>query len=150
MVPVYCNLPPPGVTTNLPPSLRTPPQSAIFPPTFMLTQDSIRDALKAVKYPGYSRDIVSFGLVKEVAVNGGAVSVTIQLTTAHPEAVQQIKAESERVLHALPGVEKLFVEVKQSAPAQQPHAQSAWAGQNRVPGIKRVIAVPIINGMLGP
>ena len=31
----------------------------------MLTQDSIRDALKAVKYPGYSRDIVSFGIVKE-------------------------------------------------------------------------------------
>ncbi len=119
----------------------------------MLTQDSIRDALKAVKYPGYSRDIVSFGIVKEVAVNGGAVSVTIQLTTAHPEAVQQIKAESERVLHALPGVEKLFVEVKQSAPApaagQQAHAQSAWAGQNRVPGIKRVIAVASGKGGVG-
>ena len=79
----------------------------------MLTPDAIRDALKAVKYPGYSRDIVSFGLVKDVAVNAGAVTVSIQLTTASPEAAQQIKAESERVLQSLSGVEKLFVDVRQ-------------------------------------
>ena len=32
----------------------------------MPTQDDIKNALKAVKYPGYSRDIVSFGLIKEI------------------------------------------------------------------------------------
>jgi len=119
----------------------------------MLTQDSIRDALKAVKYPGYSRDIVSFGLVKDVAVSNGAVSVSIVVTSANAEAIQQIKAESERVVRALPGVEKLFVEVRQNAPApssgQQPHAQAAWAEQNRVPGIKRVVAVASGKGGVG-
>ena len=43
----------------------------------MQSPDSIREALKAVKFPGYSRDIVSFGLVKDVAVNNGAVSVLV-------------------------------------------------------------------------
>ena len=43
-----------------------------FQKTYMVTQDSIREALKTVKYPGYSRDIVSFGLIKDIAVNGGA------------------------------------------------------------------------------
>ena len=38
----------------------------------MLTEDDIKNALKAVKYPGYSRDIVSFGLVKQVATKNGA------------------------------------------------------------------------------
>ena len=47
----------------------------------MLTEDDIKNALKAVKYPGYSRDIVSFGLVKQVAARDGAVSVSMQLTT---------------------------------------------------------------------
>jgi len=28
-------------------------------------RNDIRNALKSVKYPGYSRDIVSFGLVKK-------------------------------------------------------------------------------------
>ena len=116
----------------------------------MLTPEVIRDALKAVKYPGYSRDIVSFGLVKDVAVNAGAVTVTIQLTSASPEAAQQIKAESERVLHLLAGIEKLFVDVRQGgAPAPHAHAQNAWGGQNRVPGIKRVIAVASGKGGVG-
>jgi hypothetical protein len=30
----------------------------------MLTQDGVKNALREIKYPGYSRDIVSFGLVK--------------------------------------------------------------------------------------
>jgi ATP-binding protein involved in chromosome partitioning len=117
----------------------------------MVTPDSIRDALKAVKYPGYSRDIVSFGLIKDIAVNNGAVSVTIQLTTANPEAAQQIKAECERVLRSMAGVEKAFVDVRQTgtAPAPQAHAQNPFANQNRVPGIKRVIAVASGKGGVG-
>ena len=39
----------------------------------MISEQQITDALKAVKYPGYSRDIVSFGIVKHIAANNGAV-----------------------------------------------------------------------------
>ena len=61
----------------------------------MLTQEAILAALKAVKYPGYSRDIVSFGLVKEVAADAGAVRVRMELNSPNREAGAQIKAESE-------------------------------------------------------
>ncbi len=37
-----------------------------------LSQDDVKNALKAVKYPGYSRDIVSFGLIKQIAADQGA------------------------------------------------------------------------------
>ncbi len=85
----------------------------------MLSQETILDALKAVKYPGFSRDIVSFGLVKEiVAVANGAVSVTLQLTSANPGAAQQIKTEAERVLKNLPGVNHVHVEVQLPAAGQ--------------------------------
>src|SRR5258708_22594895 len=77
----------------------------------MLTEDDIKNALKAVKYPGYSRDIVSFGLVKQVAVKDGAVSVTLSLTSANPEAARQLKTEGEQVLKSLPGVKSVYVEV---------------------------------------
>ncbi|HSY16928.1 MAG TPA: iron-sulfur cluster assembly protein, partial [Candidatus Acidoferrales bacterium] len=65
-----------------------------------LSQDDILNALKGVKYPGYSRDIISFGLVKEVASNNGAVNVVMQLTSPNAEAARQIKAESEKILRA--------------------------------------------------
>ncbi|HEY9175768.1 MAG TPA: iron-sulfur cluster assembly protein, partial [Verrucomicrobiae bacterium] len=81
-----------------------------------LSADDIKNALKAVKYPGYSRDIVSFGLVKQIAHEGGTVNVRLELSSANPEAARQIKAESERVLRALAGATAVRVEVAQPAP----------------------------------
>jgi ATP-binding protein involved in chromosome partitioning len=115
----------------------------------MQTQDDIRNALKAVKYPGYSRDIVSFGLVKEISAAHGAVSVSMQLTSPNPGAAQQIKEESERVLQALPGVNRVQVEVRQPAAGQAAGGTNQFANQNRVAGVKRVIAIASGKGGVG-
>src|SRR5258706_6337141 len=98
----------------------------------MPAESEIKDALKGVKYPGYSRDIVSFGLVKDLAVGNGAVSVVMQLTTASAEVAQQIKAESERALKALPGVNLVHVDVRQPSVAQTGGAKGPWSQQNKV------------------
>jgi ATP-binding protein involved in chromosome partitioning len=117
----------------------------------MLTEDDIKNALKAVKYPGYSRDIVSFGLVKQIAVNGGAISVILNLTSNNPEAARQLKAESEQALKALPGVTGTFVQVNQPAGTgtTTPTSQSPWAQQTKVPGINRIVAVASGKGGVG-
>lgn len=112
----------------------------------MLTQENILEALKAVKYPGYSRDIISFGLVKEIAVNQGIVSVTMQLTSASPEAALQIKTEAEAVLKKLSGVSNAVVEVRQPAAGAAPNP---FGNQNRVKGVKRIIAVASGKGGVG-
>ena len=114
----------------------------------MLSQESILDALKAVKYPGYSRDIISFGLVKEVSVANGAVSVAMQLTSPNVEAAFQLKAESEAVLKKLPGVNRVLVEVRQPA-AGQGTPTNPFASQNKVRGVKRIIAIASGKGGVG-
>jgi len=114
----------------------------------MLSQADIQNALKAVKYPGFSRDIVSFGLVKEISAANGAVSVSLQLTSANPDAARQIKEESERVLKAMPGVDRVHVEVRQ--PAAGPAAPAnPFANQNRVVGVKRIVAIASGKGGVG-
>ncbi len=118
----------------------------------MLTQEAILDALKAVKYPGYSRDIISFGLVKHVAVNGGAVNVRLELTSPNADAARIVKTECENVIRAQPGVTHVFVEMKQPAgPASgaAPASGNAFANQNKVPGIKRIVAVASGKGGVG-
>ena len=118
----------------------------------MLTQEAILDALKAVKYPGYSRDIISFGLVKHVAVNNGAVNVRLELTSPNADAARIVKAECENVIRAQPGVTHVFVEVKQpAATAAAPGAApgGAFQNQNKVPGIKRIVAVASGKGGVG-
>jgi ATP-binding protein involved in chromosome partitioning len=63
---------------------------------------------------------------------------------------QQIKAECERVLHALPGVKHLHVDVRQPAatPGQPPSGPGISKPQN-VPGVKRIIAVASGKGGVG-
>ena len=112
----------------------------------MLNEASILEALKGVKYPGYSRDIVSFGLVKQAAAASGAVSVAIELTSPNAEMAVQIKTECERALRALPGVSAVHVEVK-AAPGTAP--RSAFAQQQKIPGIARVVAVASGKGGVG-
>src|SRR5271154_2615944 len=114
----------------------------------MLSSEEIQNALKSVKYPGYSRDIVSFGLVKEISTANGAVSVTMQLTSPNPEAAQQIKIESERVLKNLPGVNHVHVEVRQPAAGSAAPA-SPFANQNKVSGVKKIIAIASGKGGVG-
>ncbi len=110
----------------------------------MLTQQNILDALKSVKYPGYMRDIVSFGLVKNVAVNGGAVSVSMQLTGGTAEIAGQIKAGAEKAVRGVPGVEQVHIEVMAAGAAAAP-TQS----QTRMEGVGRVVAVASGKGGVG-
>jgi ATP-binding protein involved in chromosome partitioning len=116
----------------------------------MVTEADIKNALQQVKYPGFSRDIVSFGLIKQLSVNEGAVSVQLEINSANREAAQQIKADAERVLRALPGVTNLFVDVRMpSGPQGQKPAAPPQFGQEPVPGIKHIVAVASGKGGVG-
>ena len=115
----------------------------------MLTPESIKEALKSVTYPGYSRDIMSFGLVQNVACNDGAVSVLIRLTSHNPPVAQQLKAECEKVIKALPEVKMVHVDVQQPAPAAGGQPANPFANQTSVPGIARIIAVASGKGGVG-
>jgi ATP-binding protein involved in chromosome partitioning len=108
----------------------------------MPSEQQITEALKAVKYPGYNRDIVSFGLIKEIAVNDGAVSVALQLTGGKPEVAEQLKTDCERAIKELPGVSKVYVQVRQQGAA--PPTQ-----QNKIPGLNRIVAVASGKGGVG-
>ena len=112
----------------------------------MQTEESIREALKQVAYPGYSRDIISFGLVKSVACNQGAVSLGLELTANNPEVAAQLKVACEQTLKALPEVTMVHVDVKMPAAGQ---GRQVWGNQKQVPGIKKVVAVASGKGGVG-
>lgn len=116
-----------------------------------MTPELVTNALKNVKYPGYTRDIVSFGLVKDVVANQGAVSVVIQMTGGSQDHAQQIKAQAEAAIRALPGVQHVHVNVllPATAPGGAPVQQNPWQNQNKLPGIRRVVAVASGKGGVG-
>lgn len=117
----------------------------------MVTEAEIRSKLQSVKYPGYSRDIVSFGLVKAVSVAQGAATITIQLTSGTPEMAQQIKTGAEQAVKSIPGIDSVFVDVRLPAntPATPQAGGSPFSGQSRVAGLKKIIAVASGKGGVG-
>lgn len=113
-----------------------------------MTTDSIKEALKQVPYPGFSRDIVSFGLVKDVQINGGVVTVMISVQTSDAKVPEQIFKSCHDVLDPLPGLEHAKIEID----VQDPPAQAGGSGQmgkNTIPGVKHVIAVASGKGGVG-
>ena len=110
-----------------------------------LDEQTLRDTLRRVKYPGFSRDIVSFGLVKEIQIDGGNVAVQLVLTTAEPTIARQIRDEAQAALSGLSGVGRVDVKVDVQAPAQA-------AGLPRpasLEGVKHIIAVASGKGGVG-
>lgn len=81
----------------------------------MTLKDRVWQVLKTLPYPGYSRDLVSFGLVQRVAASEGAVTLSLAIGHLSPEAQQAIVAAVRTVLESLPGVKTLQVEVGQPA-----------------------------------
>src|SRR6185503_13291778 len=77
-----------------------------------ITEEQVRNALTQVKYPGFNRDIVSFGLVKQIVIHETEVGVIMNLTTQDAKVTPQIKADSEAAIRAIPGVTRAMVEMR--------------------------------------
>ncbi len=115
----------------------------------MPTTDAIRQQLTTVKYPGFSRDIVSFGLVKDIVVAGASVTVQLAITVSDAKIPAQIKADAEAAVRALPGVTDVTVRVDIHAPAQAAASPAGGLPQAAIPGVKHVIAVASGKGGVG-
>ena len=68
-------------------------------PVNYLKSDEIRDALRQVQHPGLSRDIVSAGFIKDIAVDGPSVTVEFSPNTQSQDKVAQMEREIRDVLY---------------------------------------------------
>jgi ATP-binding protein involved in chromosome partitioning len=118
-----------------------------------ILESSVMEALRTVKYPGYSRDIVSFGLVKGVQIDGSAVGVLLELTTPNPEIGNQIADAAKAALRdQIEGITDAHVQVQVPPPTSAVSATPANTGvaqRNRMPGVRRVVAVASGKGGVG-
>jgi ATP-binding protein involved in chromosome partitioning len=110
-----------------------------------MTSDFIRDALRQVRYPGFSRDIVSFGLVKEILCEPGQTTIGIEVQTRDPKVPEQIFQDCHAVLDTLPDIGSVKVDIRiKDAPAA-----AGSVGKSSIPGVKHIIAVASGKGGVG-
>jgi len=112
----------------------------------MINVEQIKEVLKQVKYPGFSRDILSFGLVKAVEVEGADVTVKIELATRDAKVPEQIFKDVHAVLGGVVGIATVKVDVNVK---DAPEAVAGSVGKSSIPGVKRIIAVASGKGGVG-
>ncbi len=111
----------------------------------MVTPQQVLEELKKVKYPGFARDIVSFGIIKDIEVGSTGVNVILAPTTARDDVVRQIREAVVDAVSRMQGVKA--VEVTLTAPEQpQRRIQHGPAG---VPGVAHIVAVASGKGGVG-
>jgi ATP-binding protein involved in chromosome partitioning len=112
----------------------------------MPTPNEILVELKKVKYPGFTRDIVSFGMVKDIEVAHRGVTVSISAPSTNSELAAQLVEEVRRTVAAMPGVPEVEVRVEQAAVAPR---TTAGSHRRSVPGVRHVVAVASGKGGVG-
>jgi len=113
----------------------------------MSLENDIEEALKSVTYPGYSRDIVSFGLVKKISAANGSASIDLELTAHNPDVAGELKGACERAAVGVEGIDRAMVQIKMPPPGQAP---AGGMGQPaRVEGIGKIVAVASGKGGVG-
>ena len=110
-----------------------------------ITEEVVREALRGVKYPGFSRDIVSFGLVREIRVSGADVEIQIVVTTNDEKIATEISDSAGLAVTALPGIGRANVKVD----VQSPAAPVGEVGPTPIDGVRHVIAVASGKGGVG-
>ena len=110
---------------------------------FSLTHDAVIEAMRTVQEPELGRDLISLDMVKNVLIDGTALSMTIELTTpACP-----LKEEIERTTRAaLTGIGATGVEIAWGAMVRRSQPRQP---EQLVPGVKNIVAVASGKGGVG-
>ncbi len=106
-------------------------------------KDQVLSALRGVVDPDLHKDIVTLGFVKEVAVAGGEVDFTIELTTPACPVKDDMKAQAEALVRALPGVTAARAKMTANVSTR------GGMGRQQVPGIRNIVAVGAGKGGVG-
>ena len=109
-----------------------------------MTQENVKSALSKVMYPGFTKDIVTFGFVNNINVNGTAVSLSVDITSSASEVAAQIRDEATEALKSAGATD---INIAINAPKMP--RESSSKGKNIAPQVKNFLMVSSGKGGVG-
>ena len=109
-----------------------------------ITENQILEALDRVNDPEIGRSLTSLGMIKNIRIYDGSVSLSLVLTTPACPMKSQMKKAVEDAIMAIPGVSETDVRLDSQIPQRAPMKQ-----KRQIPGVKNVIVVASGKGGVG-
>src|SRR5215210_3594013 len=109
-----------------------------------ISEQSVLDALRQIKDPDLHKDIVTLGFIKDLKIEGGAVSFRVVLTTPACPVKEEMEGAAREVVAALPGVTSVNVTMDSEVPKGR-----GIGDKVTMPGVRNIIAVSSGKGGVG-
>jgi ATP-binding protein involved in chromosome partitioning len=111
----------------------------------VITPEAVLAALGTVNDPDLHRDLVTLGMIEDVAVEGGTVAFTLVLTTSACPLKAQIEEDCRRAVMTIPGV----TDVRMHTISRVRKPRDPSADRKALEGVGPVIAVGSGKGGVG-
>lgn len=115
----------------------------------MANFDDVRTALAGVSYPGFTRDICSFGMIRDVTVRDGHVAVTLELPTEKSDVLATLRGDITAAVRRIAGVTEVEIAITRGGEPSGATTRATSSGRQPLPGITHIIAVASGKGGVG-
>ena len=113
-----------------------------------MNTDKIKKILQTVKYPGFDKDIISFGMVNDIKINQNNIEVVLSVNSQNDNHKKQIHKSVVDVLTSIKDVGNVSVNFKEQPKVQNIHQNDVMSPQ-KIEGVKHIIAVASGKGGVG-
>ena len=110
------------------------------------TPERVVEALRAVLFPNFRRDVVTLGMVTGVRTDGGAVTVELRPGSDKQDVRDELVRRVDEVVRRVPGVTSVRIAL---AGAAEGRGRDPFAGRAALPGVRHVVAVASAKGGVG-
>lgn len=112
-----------------------------------MTEEKVLEALRNVTYPGFTKDIVTFGFVKDIQIiDDKNITLTIDITSSADEVKAQLNDEATAEMKKL-GFEHVGINITAPTPPKQ--VSNSVSGKNIAPHVKSFVMVSSGKGGVG-
>ena len=113
-----------------------------------MDKDKIKQKLSEIKYPGFSRDIVSFGMIDDIILDKKSVKVILKISTSQNDKKSKVRSEVIAALTSLNLFESIDVDFSSSSGVGNNQADQNIPMSSTIRQIKNIIAVASGKGGL--